>query len=258
MDEYTTPMRRCNVCGAEHPETPDYFPKGARYKNGLKPQCKACSRDRIKSWRQNNPEKAAAQRKRGYDKHRDARIAYSQKWYSEHLGERREYDRQRRINQRPQIKAWQKAWVSKNPDYQREYNHRHIETKRVYRRIKKAEYRARKHLLPSTLTTADWLTAVSYFNSCCAVCGRQMRDLFGDVQVHADHWIPITKGGATTPSNIVPLCGGKDGCNNSKHNREPQEWLIEKFGKRKAREILGRVEAYFEWVKERGITYEAE
>lgn len=251
-------MRCCNVCGEKFPETEQYFPKGKRYKKGLKPQCKKCDRERLRIWRRNNPEKAAAQRKRGYDKHRDARIAYAQKWYYEHLDERQAYDRQRRINQRSQIKAWQKAWVSKNPEYQREYNQRNIESKRVYRRIKKAEYRARKHSLPSTLTPADWQAAVDYFNGCCAVCGRQMLNLFGDTQIHADHWIPITKGGATIPSNIIPLCGGKGGCNNSKRNREPNEWLIEKFGKRKARGVLNRIEAYFEWVKAREKKHEIE
>lgn len=32
----------------------------------------------------------------------------------------------------------------------------------------------------------------------------------------------------------------------------PELWLIEQFGKRKATEILARIQAYFEWVKQSG------
>jgi hypothetical protein len=38
-------------------------------------------------------------------------------------------------------------------------------------------------------------------------------------------------------------------CNNIKRDRMPEDWLIERYGREKAREILKRIEAYFEWVK---------
>jgi len=59
----------------------------------------------------------------------------------------------------------------------------------------------------------------------------------------------LSKGGGTTADNIVPLCSGEDGCNNSKHNAMPEVWLVLKFGKRKARVILQRILEYFELVK---------
>ena len=37
-----------------------------------------------------------------------------------------------------------------------------------------------------------------------------------------DHIVPISKGGRTTPGNVVPCCRR---CNSRKRNRDPEEWL---------------------------------
>lgn len=132
------------------------------------------------------------------------------------------------------IKRWQKA----NP-----------------RKMKMAAIRrrSRKESLPTELTDYDWQQAIEYFNGCCAVCGRQLKDLFATHRAAADHWIPVSYEGAdnpgTVPENIVPLCHGLDGCNNKKNAKLPDVWLKEQYGTRKANEILARINAYFEWVK---------
>jgi hypothetical protein len=66
-----------------------------------------------------------------------------------------------------------------------------------------------------------------------------------------DHWIPLSSPGCpgTVATNMVPLCHGIGGCNNSKCDRDPQGWLLEKFGERKALEILERIPAYFRQLK---------
>jgi len=95
--------------------------------------------------------------------------------------------------------------------------------------------------------------AIQYFNGCCATCGRQLYDLFGERKLHFDHWIPLTdpKCPGTVATNMVPLCGGIGGCNNSKHAADPHTWLRRRFGPRKAREIEARIETYFSIVRER-------
>lgn len=89
--------------------------------------------------------------------------------------------------------------------------------------------------------------ALEYFNNCCAVCGHQLLDLFGDTKLHFDHWIPLSDPATpgTVVTNMIPLCGGKGGCNNSKHARDPREWLTARYGKRRAQAIIDRIEAYF-------------
>jgi hypothetical protein len=112
--------------------------------------------------------------------------------------------------------------------------------------------RARKLALPDYFTILDWQYALDYFNDCCAACGRQLTDLFGTHKANADHWIPLASPDCpgTVPGNIVPLCGGEGGCNNSKSDKDPEEWLIARFGKRKGKAILQRINAYFDWIRQ--------
>jgi len=104
-------------------------------------------------------------------------------------------------------------------------------------------------ILPNTLTDAEWQNALNYFNGCCAVCGRQLNDMFGQFRAAKDHWIPLQHGKdnpGTVVKNIVPLCHGVGGCNNRKYISMPNEWLKRKFGRRKAKQIAARVQAYFD------------
>lgn len=118
--------------------------------------------------------------------------------------------------------------------------------------IHKQKRRSIKRGLPTKFTALDWQRAIEYFNGCCAVCGRPLRDLFGSHTESMDHWIPLSSPNCpgTIPENIVPLCHGLGGCNNSKRDKAASVWLTERFGKRGAREVLKRIETYFEWVKQ--------
>jgi hypothetical protein len=111
--------------------------------------------------------------------------------------------------------------------------------------------RARKRNLPDHFTRQDWQRCLEYFNHCCAICGRQLKDLFGTHTAAADHWVPLTSPDCpgTVPTNIVPMCHGIGGCNPSKAANNAEQWLIKRFGKRKAKKKLAEIEAYFEWLK---------
>jgi hypothetical protein len=49
---------------------------------------------------------------------------------------------------------------------------------------------------------------------CAYACGRSATDL--------EHVLPITRGGKTTPSNLVPSCKW---CNGKKQANDPSEWI---------------------------------
>lgn len=165
----------------------------------------------------------------------------------------------------PIIRAYHHNWSCLNRDKinerSRKNSKKHRETRRLCtqraRKNNPEAYRAsmhrrlaRQHGLPDTLTTQDWQRALDYFHGCCAVCGRQLQDLFGTHTVAADHWIPLSSPNCpgTVVTNIIPLCHQLGGCNNSKGNKDPLRWLEQRFGKRKAKQILKRIEEYFEWV----------
>lgn len=160
-------------------------------------------------------------------------------------------------------REWRKNNKEKRDEYQREYRQKNVdsiaEQKREYRqnnlvksRIAESRRRARKRNLPDTFTHDQWLECLEYFNHCCAVCERQLNDLFGEHKAAMDHWKPLSSKECTgtVPENIVPLCHGIDGCNNSKGSKLPDQWLKDTYGIRKAKAILKRIDDYFEWSDE--------
>lgn len=118
---------------------------------------------------------------------------------------------------------------------------------------------ARKRKLPNDFTPEEWRRCLDYFNHSCAVCG-QTEDLW--TILSQDHWVALSD--SSTPghvaANVVPLCHPRPGapasntppCNLSKGAKPAAEWLIQRYGQRKAAEILRRIEAYFEWVHQQG------
>lgn len=117
--------------------------------------------------------------------------------------------------------------------------------------IKSHNRRQRNRHLPNTLQPETWLEAIEYWHGCCAVCGRQLSDLFNSHKPAMDHWIPVASANCpgTVPYNILPLCHGAGGCNNSKGKKDPVIWLTEKLGKRAAKKKLAEIEAYFDSVR---------
>lgn len=111
-------------------------------------------------------------------------------------------------------------------------------------------YLARKRSLPIAFSNSDWEDALDYWGYQCAICGRP-RGLWHTLA--QDHWIPLSdpRCPGTLPTNILPLCHGEGGCNNSKGNKDPIRWLEERLGKRRAAQKLAQIQAYFTWVEAR-------
>lgn len=177
------------------------------------------------------PEKSAEY----YRQHKEE-FARKGKEYREKNKERlRERARERYSANREQWIAKTKEWQRANPDKKKAQKHRR---------------NARKRDLPFNWTDKHWQVCLEYWHYCCAICGAQLRDLFGKVAPNADHWIPLSYKGADNPgtvvTNMICLCPS---CNFSKHDDLPADWINRKYGKRKATEILTRVAAYFEYMK---------
>lgn len=69
-------------------------------------------------------------------------------------------------------------------------------------------------------THQDWKETLMYFGGVCAYCGAQPRR--GQI-LTKDHLRPVSKGGKTTQSNIVPACSR---CNSSKGAEDFKEWFM--------------------------------
>lgn len=241
--------KTCTKCGQAFPATTEYFARSSSKKDGLQCWCKACKAAHF----QKNKERILQKQREYYLENHD-----------EILEKQREYNR---VNKEARSKA-RRAYYEANKEtmnensriytiknrektakYQREYRIEYAKKNPDFNRVKLSRRRARIRKLPHTFTAQQWLACLEYFNYCCAVCGNQLRDLFNTIEPHADHWIPINSEQCpgTTPDNMICLCSD---CNHRKHAKDPDVWLKEQYGTRKANIILQRIQAYFTWAIE--------
>lgn len=279
-------LKRCPKCEQDKPATPEYFSRHHKAPDGLNWWCKMCLADYQRQYRKTEH---GAEKQRQYRDNDGARTYHREYYHTkktpESLKRKREYavrryhanpDVQHRMceyNRKPERKAYAREYAQRpevklrNKTTQQQY--RRTEARRAYNRNYNRSWRkhpdsqkklrvyyhrrrARKLALPDTFTFQEWQLCLDYFHHTCAVCGHQLRDLFGQVKPHADHWIALTDprldNPGTVPDNMICLCSV---CNNNKKNKDPEQWLIRLYGKRKAAQIIQRIEIYFDWTKTR-------
>ena len=237
MLEYTAELpeghKRCTKCGEIKPATAEYFHRDRTKGSGLRAECKQCMnyhqrcyykahtdelKERNRYWRRANPDK-----KRSGDRRR----------YKENPEKARQRHRRHYLAHSDKVKEKVSRYNKSNPQKVREISRRR---------------RTEKLALPYSFTLADEQIALEYFHGYCAVCSEPLYDLFGERVLHFDHWIPLSNPQCpgTIPTNMIPLCNK---CNQAKTNCHPQEWLKNRYSKRKAAQIIRRIEAYFEAVR---------
>lgn len=231
MDE----MKQCTKCKVWMPATSDYFHRTKRQRCGLNPHCKRC-RAAI--------EKAGKQRYREANKDRLAE--YNRRYAQENKGMVNEKSRRYARRHPDRIKHSRARNYAKCGEIYRQQHKEYTKSHPEIVNARNNRRRASKRNLPNGFTSIDWLACCAYFSGRCAVCGYAPDH---HRKLAMDHWIPLSdprpENPGTVPTNIVPLCHGLGGCNNSKKSSDPIEWLNVKFGQVQATEILARIETYF-------------
>lgn len=236
-----TPTKICTKCGKEKPATTNHFHRQKRGLYGLRSKCKDCvsETDRERYW--NDPEKARSRVK-------DYRQRYPEKVAAYNLA----YRLADPVAHIERATKWNKENPDKKRVANRRYNRRHPDRGRRHQKAVTGRRKARKLNLPDNFTTNDWENCLDYWGGCCAYCGRPP-GLWHTLAM--DHFIALSSPDCpgTIPINIVPAChsrrDGEGDCNRGKHNKPPEQWLIAKFGERKAKKILKRIHAYFASLK---------
>lgn len=93
----------------------------------------------------------------------------------------------------------------------------------------KSKIRTRNHQRKSGFILwerEDELRAFDVYKDRCGYCGTKIN--FRTVEF--DHFIPISRGGKTVPSNMIPSCVRCNRGIGGKKAQEPKEWIIKKFG----------------------------
>lgn len=249
----SVPQKRCTKCGEYYPSTLEYFKVEHRNRNGLTAQCINCIRAYGRERYQRPAVKARAKELQSTPEYKAKASEY---YHIPEVKERilsrmKQPEAQRRakeLNKTPERRKQRKIYKQgeHNAEYDKQYRQRPYV--KELNKTKQARRRARKMSLPCDFTSEQWFRSLDYFEHKCAVCGRPagLWHVLGQ-----DHWIPLASSDCpgTIATNIIPLCDGLGGCNRTKHMKPAEQWLIEQFGKRKAKEILVRINAYFEWVK---------
>ena len=155
-------------------------------------------------------QKARERAKEWYYQNRERAIARIGRWNKEHHQHRQEYERLWRLRHLERMRLSRAKWRAAHPDYHRDYARTHKRDADKLN-VKRQRRRARIAALPNTLTIDQWKAIKEAYNNRCAYCSKRNRQLV------MEHVVPISKGGGTTPDNIVPSCTP---CNAAKGDRE--------------------------------------
>lgn len=186
--------------------------------------CLACSRENSKAFREKNPEKIAATKRKSRIKHRDANIAYS-KSYREKNGDRLRAQQIRHYHENKELMAQRSlAYRTKNRDALLAKQRSWRENNKHRRTALQAKRKARqRQAIPAWFSEFDafvWEEAAAL-----SICRR---DATG-IDWHADHMIPLAARNAcglhvAENCQVIPQA-----LNNQKHNKmiltQPGEWI---------------------------------
>lgn len=227
-----------------------------------------------------NPEKVREQSHQSYMRHREKRLAKDKAYREAHSEGKAAYDRSYRLEHSEEIRlrkqatymanleenrrkkresyqknrenhlAYTRQWSKANPEQVRVIKRRYKRNNPEQGRIHASRRRARKYDLPDTFTRTERAFMLQYWHHACAVCGNQEGFFW---RLADDHWDPIASPTCpgTVAENMIPLCDGQGGCNNSKHKREPQAWLLSRYTPSQTKRILKAIDTYFAVVRTR-------
>ena len=185
-----TPVKRCSKCREYFPATNEYFHKNKRQQDGLNYYCKPCACQGAVEWKNNNREF-----------YRESRRKQFKKYAKNHPDKVRETKRRYRANNREKINESKADYRRRNPNQLR---------------AEQLRRRARENDAPGSFTQGDLALQYQSQKGLCWWCGKALND-----EYHADHLIPLDRGGTNWPNNIVCSC---QHCNCSRQNKLPHEW----------------------------------
>jgi hypothetical protein len=213
--------KKCSKCGIEKLNTVEFFQKNGVTENGLRGDCRVCSSENRKKYRQSNKEKAITYQKKYYHVNKEKLDERNKLYVKENTDEIINYRRNYYMENKEQIIKRSRLNYNENKE-------RHLKISKIYRqknserfkvsaRMKSQRRRALVRNVPHTLTIGEWEETLNYFNNSCSYCGKS------DEGLHQDHFIPLTKGGGFVKGNMIPSCPP---CNYSKHNKDFEKWYI--------------------------------
>jgi 5-methylcytosine-specific restriction endonuclease McrA len=217
-------MKTCCKCGES--KGFECYNKDKKSKDGLSYQCRECSKEAMRIWREQNKGRDKEYREENKDK-----ISERHKKYREINKEKlRKKSREWHYENIEKVAKRKKEWRNKNKVHISQYYKEYQINNRDKVNVKTQRYRANKRTLPNELTHEQWVGIKNHFSNKCAYCGKEE-------MLEQEHFIPSSNGGEFTKNNIVPACRR---CNASKNSKSFFEWYpnTEYYSKQREKEIL--------------------
>ena len=246
----------CSKCGAEYPETSEYFGKSSRGKNGLGWRCKPCIAEYGKKRREEYPNYG----KNHYESNKNDYASRFKQYAIDHKKEIVEYKKRyyqdnklRLIEPNKKYRETNKDAIAKNKHIYYETNKESLtEKNKQWGRDNPEEYaiikarwkrnnpdkvntntqkrRSIKKQLPSTLSAEQWELAKKVFKNKCCYCGEEK-------PLAQEHFHALAKSGEHSHLNIIPSC---QKCNSSKGTRSFFDWYPKQpfYSKTREQKIL--------------------
>ena len=224
--------KTCTKCGNEYPATTEYFRNSKYGKNGLRGECKECSRKLQKEYFEQNKDICHKRSNKYKEEHKEELKEYGKIYHKENYHKfkdtRKEYNKQYYQEHKEEIKQRTKKYEKENIDKLR------------YKKIERTnKRRTLKKKLLATLTIAQWEKIKKDFNYKCAYCGKDEEKHLNEINqlLQQEHFIALTKGGEYSHNNIIPSC---EFCNCSKNNKDFFEWYPQQpfYSKKREKFIL--------------------
>lgn len=222
--------KRCTKCGEVKPA--DQFGRTkVRGRVYLRPRCKPCRVAETADWRKRNPDKRRERDKRHRDENLEAyrarEAAYRaanreqengryRRWRANNQEHRRAYEAEWRAKNREAVRDGWRDWRARNAEGVRKASREWEKAHPEYRRARDLRRRARLKAAGGRIRAEDIKRALERQKGRCWWCSRKVGKKY-----HADHVIPLSRGGSGGIENIVISCAP---CNWSKGSKTPAEF----------------------------------
>lgn len=173
----------CTSCGT--PKKLVEFPKRRDAKDGRANRCSECNRAKAAAWYAENHEQGLVYRRAYYQRNKEMTKARASKYNRKHRKAVREINKIRRAADPKRYRAYTSTFYARHPEKRTEKEHR--------RRAAKTKAFVEK--------VDRWAV---YFRDdrCCYICHKPIE--FDDM--HVDHVIPLSRGGAHSFANCRASC----------------------------------------------------
>lgn len=208
--------KRCSRCHQCKPATPQHFSREARHSDGLRADCKRCEHERSRQYRKLNVEKLRERQRKYHSANAERLREYKRRYYNAHAEKKREWQRDYRLTHIAEVTARNRRWDAENPDRARARRRRYAVAHPEQAAARSRNRRARERGATGKHTIADVRAQLKRQKSKCYYCHAKL-----DSGYHVDHVVPLSRGGANDPANIVIACPS---CNRRKNTKLPHEW----------------------------------